>query len=120
MEWADGERWCVGYIRRRFGQQFAHLDEWRRYLRRVWRQLPGGAASLRLQPIPEVPIAVCGGVLMLLLVATTDKLQLTTDSTATVDVHASGAEVNDSTFATNGLFKQNTAISSATTTDIVA
>lgn len=57
---------------------------------------------------------------MLNLILTTDKLQLVTDSAATVDVHASGAEVSDSTFATNGLYKQNTAISSATTTDIVA
>lgn len=60
---------------------------------------------------------------MLLLAATTDKLQLTTSSAANIDVHASYMDmttadppvVKGSTSA-----KQNTAISSAATTDIVA
>ena len=56
---------------------------------------------------------------MLLLVNTTDKVQLITSAAATVDVHASFADFNSS-FATSGLGKQNTAIVTATTTDIVA
>jgi hypothetical protein len=51
------------------------------------------------------------------LVLTTDKLQLVTSSAATVDVHASFADLSGST-VTPG--KQNTATSSAATTDIVA
>jgi len=60
---------------------------------------------------------------MLLLVLSTDKLQLVTDSAATVDVHASFADQsNADPPVTQGSSsgKQNTAISSATTTDIVA
>lgn len=53
---------------------------------------------------------------MLLLVSTSDKVQLVTDSTATVDVHAS--YVDFPAPPTPG--RKNTAISSATTTDIVA
>lgn len=54
---------------------------------------------------------------MLNLVLTTDKLQLVTDAAATVDVHASFADLSGTT-VTPG--KQNTAITTATTTDIVA
>ena len=54
---------------------------------------------------------------MILLVLTTDKLQLITSAAATVDVHASFMDYNGST-VTPG--KQNTAITTATTTDIVA
>jgi len=52
------------------------------------------------------------------LALTTDKLQLITSSTATVDVHASYADRDNSTGAVTP-DKQNTAISAATTTDIL-
>jgi hypothetical protein len=55
--------------------------------------------------------------LMLNLVLTTDKLQLVTSTTANVDVHASFADLSGTT-VTPG--KQNTAIATAATTDIVA
>jgi len=54
---------------------------------------------------------------MLNLVATTDKLQLVTSAAVTVDVHASYADLSGTT-VTPG--RKNTAISTATTTDIVA
>ena len=54
---------------------------------------------------------------MLLLPATTDLLRVITDSAATVDVHASWLDV-DGTTVTPG--STNTAISSATTTTVVA
>ena len=56
---------------------------------------------------------------MLILALTTDKLQVITSSAATVDVHASFV---DHTTATDNVVagKQNTAISSAATTDVVA
>lgn len=54
---------------------------------------------------------------MLILALTTDKLQVITSGTAAIDVHASFMDVSGST-VTPG--KQNTAISSATTTDVVA
>ena len=54
---------------------------------------------------------------MLNLVTTTDKLQLVTNAAVAVDVHASYMDYNGSS-VTPG--KQNTAISTATTTDIVA
>jgi hypothetical protein len=54
---------------------------------------------------------------MLLFPSTTDKLQLVTGAAATVDVHASWVDISGST-VTHG--KTNTAISTATTTDIVA
>jgi hypothetical protein len=53
---------------------------------------------------------------MLLLNSTSDKLQLVTDSTATVTVHASYLDYNG-TAVTPG--RTNSAINSATTTDIV-
>lgn len=53
----------------------------------------------------------------MLLADTNDKLQLVTTSAATVDVHVSYADLSSGT-VTPG--KQNTAISSATTTDILA
>jgi len=55
---------------------------------------------------------------MLLLAATTDKLQLVTSAAVTVDVHASFVDRDTSNVITPG--KQNTAITTATTTDIVA
>jgi len=54
---------------------------------------------------------------MLILAATTDKLQLITDAAVTVDVHASFADYSAGA-VTPG--KQNTAISTAITTDILA
>lgn len=56
---------------------------------------------------------------MLILANTTDKLQLVTGAAVTVDVHASYA---DHTTATDDVVanRQNTAITTATTTDIVA
>lgn len=54
---------------------------------------------------------------MLLLASTSDKLMLTTSAALNVDVHASYVDLNGST-ATPG--RQNTAISTATTTDIVS
>jgi hypothetical protein len=54
---------------------------------------------------------------MLNLAATTDKLQVVTSTAAAIDVHASFADLSGTT-VTPG--KQNTAISTATTTDIVA
>lgn len=53
----------------------------------------------------------------ILLAATTDKLQLVTDAAVSVDVHASYADYASGTTTAS---KQNTAISTATTTDIVA
>lgn len=54
---------------------------------------------------------------MLNLALTTDKLQLTTSAAVTVDVHTSFADLSGTT-VTPG--KQNTAITTAATTDIVA
>lgn len=56
---------------------------------------------------------------MLLLTATTDKLQLTTSSTAAIDVHASWMDHTLSTDNVEG-GRTNTAISTATTTDVLA
>lgn len=56
---------------------------------------------------------------MILLPSTTDKLQLVTSAAGNIDVHCSYAEFNSS-FATSGLGKQNTNITTATTTDILA
>lgn len=60
---------------------------------------------------------------MLLLVATTDKIQVVTSVAATVDVHASFMDASNADppavkGSTSG--RQNTAISTATTTDVVA
>jgi hypothetical protein len=60
---------------------------------------------------------------MLLLTATTDKLQLVTSAAGTLDVHASFIDMSNADppvvkGSTSG--KQNTAITTATTTDIVA
>ena len=54
---------------------------------------------------------------MLILATTTDKFQLITDAAVTVDVHASFMDLSGTT-ATPG--KQNTAITTAATTDIVS
>lgn len=56
---------------------------------------------------------------MLLLTATTDKLQLVTSEAVTVDVHASYMDHTLSSDNVEG-GRQNTAITTATTTDIVA
>lgn len=60
---------------------------------------------------------------MLLLPSTTDKLQLTTSAAVTVDVHASFVDMTTAdppVVKGSTTSKQNTAISTATTTDIVA
>lgn len=56
---------------------------------------------------------------MLIQTATTDKLQLVTSAAVTVDVHASGV---DHTLSSDNYlaWRQNTAITTATTTDVVA
>ena len=57
---------------------------------------------------------------MLNLAATTDKLQLITAQASTIDVHASFVDVNQSTLAPSAASNQATAITTATTTDIVS
>ena len=57
---------------------------------------------------------------MILLAATTDKLQLITGAAATVDVHVSYIDAASATLVPSGGGKQNTAITTATTTDILA
>lgn len=58
---------------------------------------------------------------MLILATTTDKLQLVTDAAVTVDVHASHIDCSDaSPPVVDAPTKTNTAITTATTTDIVA
>lgn len=57
---------------------------------------------------------------MLLLAATTDKFQLTTDTTSAVDVHCSYVDASNTTLVPSGAGRQNTAISSISTTDILA
>jgi len=57
---------------------------------------------------------------MLLLAATTDKLSLISSTTGTLAVHVSYIDLNSSTGAWVGGGKQNTSISTATTTDILA
>jgi hypothetical protein len=57
---------------------------------------------------------------MLLLAATTDKFQIITDVACTLDVHASYVDASDTTLVPSGAGKQNTAITTATTTDILA
>jgi hypothetical protein len=58
--------------------------------------------------------------LALYLAATTDKFSLITSAAATVDVHVSYADLSTSTFLPTGFGKQNTAITTATTTDVLA
>lgn len=55
----------------------------------------------------------------ILLAATTDKLQVITGQAVTVDVHVSFVDYTSSTGASSG-DKQNTAITTAATTDVVA
>lgn len=57
---------------------------------------------------------------MIYLDATTDKLQLVTGSAATVDVQANFIDASSTTLAPSGGGNQNTAISTATTTDVLA
>ena len=57
---------------------------------------------------------------MLLLAATTDKLQLVTSVAADVDVHVSYVDASNTTLVPSGGGKQNTAITTASTTDILA
>lgn len=57
---------------------------------------------------------------MLLLAATTDKLQLTTAVATAIDVHVSYVDASNTTLVPSGAGKQNTAITTATTTDILA
>lgn len=56
----------------------------------------------------------------MILAATTDKFQLTTSAAVAVDVAVSYIDANGSTLAPSGGGKQNTAISTATTTDILS
>lgn len=58
---------------------------------------------------------------MLILASTTDKLQLVTDQAVNVDVHCSYVDISSTDFITiSAIANQNTAISTATTTDILA
>lgn len=54
---------------------------------------------------------------MLILSATTDKIQVITSAAAAIDVHASYADLSAGAVSPN---RQNTAITTATTTDVVA
>jgi|GEM_PF-1487028 len=56
---------------------------------------------------------------MIILSSTSDKLRVVTDSTANTDVHASWADLTVGTGATTA-DRKNTAIGSATTTDVVS
>jgi hypothetical protein len=56
----------------------------------------------------------------LYLAATTDKFSVITSAAATLDVHVSYADLSTSTFLPTGFGKQNTAITTATTTDVLA
>lgn len=57
---------------------------------------------------------------MLILVGTTDKIELVSDAAATLDVHASYVDATAATGAVSNVGRQATAITTATTTDIVA
>jgi hypothetical protein len=57
---------------------------------------------------------------MLLLAATTDKFQLVSSTTSALDVHVSYVDASSTTLVPSGAGKQNTAITTATTTDILA
>lgn len=57
---------------------------------------------------------------MLLLAATTDKFQITTDVACTVDVHCSYVDASNTTLVPSGAGRQNTSITTAATTDILA
>ncbi len=57
---------------------------------------------------------------MIYLPLTTDKLQLVTSSAAAVDVNCNFVDAAASTLVPSGAGKQNTAISSVTTTDVLA
>jgi hypothetical protein len=57
---------------------------------------------------------------MLLLAATTDKFQIITSSTSALEVHASYVDASISTLVPSGAGKQNTAIVTAATTDVLA
>jgi hypothetical protein len=56
----------------------------------------------------------------LYLAATTDKFSVITSAAASIDVHVSYADLSTSTFLPTGFGKQNTAITTATTTDVLA
>jgi len=56
----------------------------------------------------------------MILAATTDKFQLVTSAAATLDVHVSFVDASNTTLAPSGAGKQNTAITTATATDILA
>ena len=57
---------------------------------------------------------------MLLLALTTDKIDLVTDAAATLDVHVSYVDASNTTLVPSGAGKQNTAIATAATTDILS
>jgi hypothetical protein len=56
----------------------------------------------------------------MILAATTDKFQLTTSAAVNIDVHVSYIDASSTTLTPSGGGKQNTAISTATTTDVLA
>jgi len=56
----------------------------------------------------------------MILAATTDKFQIVTSAAATLDVHVSYVDASSTTLAPSGAGKQNTAIVTATTTDVLA
>lgn len=55
-----------------------------------------------------------------LLNSSTDKLQITTSATAAIDVNCNYVDISSTTFDPSGLGRQNQAISTATTTDVLA
>lgn len=57
---------------------------------------------------------------MLLLAATTDTFEITTDVACTLDVHVSYVDASSTTLVPSGAGRQNTAITTATTTAILA
>jgi hypothetical protein len=57
---------------------------------------------------------------MLLLAATTDKFSLITSAAGSIDVHVSYVDASNSTLVPSGAGTRNTAITTATTTDILA
>lgn len=57
---------------------------------------------------------------MIYLAATTDKLQITTSSAATIDVNCNYVDAASSTLAASGAGKQNTALAGAGTNDVLA
>jgi hypothetical protein len=57
---------------------------------------------------------------VILLASTTDKLQLITSTTCTLDVHCSYIDLDGTSFTVDGAGRQNTAIVTGATTDVLA